>query len=59
MLNRIAPVTAASVFFTLTVGPVFAGFFVPPTRVPEPTTMTLFGLGVGAAFVARRFFGRK
>jgi hypothetical protein len=28
-------------------------------QVPEPTTMTLFGLGVAGAFIARKFTGRK
>ena len=27
--------------------------------VPEPATMTLFGLGVGGAYLAKRFIGRK
>jgi hypothetical protein len=28
-------------------------------QIPEPATMTLFGLGVGGAYLARRFIGRK
>jgi len=27
--------------------------------LPEPMTMTLFGLGIGGAYVARRLIGRK
>ena len=27
--------------------------------VPEPATMTLFGLGIGGAYLAKRFIGRK
>ncbi len=57
MLNRIAPVTLATLFFALAVGPALAG--TPTVRLPEPTTMTLFALGVGGAFVAKRLFGRK
>ena len=38
--------------------PALAGTVTPPA-VPEPMTMTLFGLGVGGAYVAKRFFGSK
>ena len=37
--------------------PAFAG--IPPVAVPEPATMTLFGIGAGAAYLAKRFIGRK
>lgn len=30
-----------------------------PVVVPEPATMTLFGLGIGGAYLAKRFIGRK
>jgi len=36
--------------------PALAGVSV---AVPEPATMTLFGLGVGGAYLAKRFIGRK
>lgn len=36
--------------------PAFAGI---PIAVPEPATMTLFGIGAGAAYLAKRFIGRK
>ena len=39
-----------------TVGTAFAGTL---TRVPEPATMTVFGLGAGAAYLAKRVIGRK
>ena len=37
--------------------PAFAGDVV--VAVPEPATMTLFGLGIGGAYLAKRFIGRK
>jgi len=36
--------------------PAFAGTTV---AVPEPATMTLFGLGAGGAYLVKRFIGRK
>ena len=45
----------------LTAEPSFAGAFdnINLFRVPEPTTMTLFGLGIGGAFLAKKFLGRR
>jgi hypothetical protein len=37
-----------------TAGPAFASI-----TVPEPATMSVFGLGVGAAYLFKRFRGRK
>jgi PEP-CTERM motif-containing protein len=42
----------------LSAGPSFAGAF-DSISVPEPATMTLFGLGIGGAFLARKFLGRR
>ena len=47
-------ITAALVLVG-TAAPAFAGTI----SVPEPATMTLFGLGVGGAYLAKRFLGRK
>jgi len=28
-------------------------------KLPEPASMTLFGIGIGGAYIAKRFFNRK
>jgi PEP-CTERM motif-containing protein len=33
--------------------------FATAVQVPEPATMTLFGLGAGGAYLVKRFIGRK
>jgi hypothetical protein len=38
-----------------TISPAFA----VATIVPEPTTMSVFGLGLGGAYLIKRFRGRK
>jgi hypothetical protein len=35
--------------------PAFAG----TVQLPEPATMTLFGLGAGGVYLVKRFIGRK
>ncbi len=37
-----------------TAAPAFAS-----VTLPEPTTMSVFGLGVGGAYLFKRFIGRK
>jgi PEP-CTERM motif len=49
-------IIVAALVLVGTVGPAFAGTIV---RVPEPATMTLFGVGVGGAYLVKRFIGRK
>lgn len=56
MIDRIVTIAGAALGFALIAGPAMAGAFV---GVPEPTTMTLFGLGVAGAFVAKKLVGRK
>ena len=48
-------IIAAALLLVGTGAPAFAGTI----TVPEPATMTLFGLGVGGAYLAKRFLGRK
>jgi len=48
-------IITAALILVVTAAPAFAGTI----SVPEPATMTLFGLGVGGAYLAKRFIGRK
>jgi hypothetical protein len=51
-MNRI--ITTALILAASAV-PAFAG----TVSVPEPATMTLFGLGAGGAYLVKRLVGRK
>jgi len=53
-MDRIVLVSLALV---TSVAPAFAGIAI--VQVPEPATMTLFGLGAGGVYLAKRFIGRK
>ena len=57
MIDRIGTITGAALAFALVAGPAMAQ--IQPTGDPEPATMTLFGLGVAGAFVAKKLVGRK
>jgi len=48
-------IIAAALILTASAVPAFAG----AVTVPEPATMTLFGLGAGGAYLVKRFIGRK
>jgi hypothetical protein len=48
-------IIATALILAASAGPAFAGTL----AVPEPATMTLFGLGAGGAYLVKRFIGRK
>ena len=52
MMNRIVMSVA---ILAASVAPAFASV----VRVPEPATLSLFGLGAGGAYLAKRFLNRK
>jgi hypothetical protein len=58
MIDRIVTIIGATLILITVAGPAMAGAFVP-VALPEPATMTLFGLGAVGAFVARKFIKRK
>jgi hypothetical protein len=47
-------ILVAALVLVGTVGPAFAA-----VTVPEPATVTLFGVGAGGAYLIKRFMGRK
>ena len=57
MTSRIVTMMGTTLIILTVAAPAMAA--VVPTQVPEPATMSLFGLGVAGAFVARKFIRRK
>jgi hypothetical protein len=55
MTDKLATIIGATLLVLVVAQPAMAG--VP--QVPEPATMSLFGLGVAGAFIAKKVFGRK
>ena len=53
MMDRIV---LSALVLVISAAPAFAGV---PAQIPEPATMTLFGLGVGGAYLVKRFISRK
>jgi hypothetical protein len=49
-------IVASALILLASAAPAFAG---ATPALPEPATMTLFGLSVGGAYLAKRFIGRK
>jgi hypothetical protein len=64
MFDRIAT-AVLGVMIAASAGPAFAGTpvlgdaIVPTNGLPEPATMTLFAMGVGGAFLAKKLIGRR
>jgi hypothetical protein len=58
MIDRIAAIAGAALVLAMATGPAMAGTAAPPS-LPEPATMTLFGLGAAGAFIANRVIRRK
>ena len=56
MTDKLVTIIGTTLILVTVAGPAMAGI---PVAVPEPATMTLFGLGAAGAFVARRFVKRK
>lgn len=58
MLKRLGTPALSVAIAALAVGPSFAGPF-DAIQVPEPATISIFGVGLASAYVARKLFGRK
>jgi hypothetical protein len=56
MTDRIVTLACTAIGFALITGPAVAGL---PIGVPEPATMSLFGVGVAGAFIARKLIRRR
>ena len=59
MRDRIVAIVTTAVVLATMAGPAIAAPPAPPVGVPEPATMSLFGLGAAGAFIARKLIGRK
>jgi len=57
MTSKIVTIIGTTLVLLTVAEPAMAAFV--PIQVPEPASMTLFGLGVAGAFIARKFTGRK
>ena len=57
LFNCLFVLVGALTVFALSTGPATAD--VAPISVPEPASMTIFGVGVAAVYVVHRFRGKK
>ena len=55
MTDKFVTMVGTTLILVMVAAPAMAGV----VRLPEPATMSLFGLGVAGAFVAKRFIKRK
>ena len=55
MIERIVTIIGAALSLVAVSEPAMAAI----AQVPEPATMSLFGLGAASAFVAKKLIGRK
>ena len=55
MIDRIVTTVGLALIMVATAAPAIAS----TAPLPEPATMSLFGLGAGGAWVAKRFIRRK
>ncbi len=56
MRNRIA---LTVMFLAAAAAPALAGPANGVAGLPEPASMTLFGIGIGGAYLAKKFINRK
>jgi hypothetical protein len=56
MYSRVSAVVGTGLLLSLVAMPALAGI---PVRLPEPATISIFGVAAVGALVARKFFGRK
>jgi hypothetical protein len=54
-MTRIFGVMGTGLLLAMVTGPAMAG----SVRVPEPASMSLLAVGIGGAYVARKFFRKK
>jgi hypothetical protein len=57
LFNGLFVLAGALTAFALSAGPASAD--VAPISVPEPASMTIFGVGAAAVYVLNRFRGKK
>jgi hypothetical protein len=54
-MERMIAILGTGLLLAMVTAPAMAGI----VRVPEPASMSLLAVGIGGAFVAKKFFRRK